>query len=211
MSYDEEQHQKSRVVVETPTARREEVSYTHRERAPERSGYSTGMVAAVALTAIALTAFVLFFLMNDREDATNANTTIATTAPTPIPTAQTPIIIQQPAQQAPPVIIEQPATTQPAPVIITPPAPGTTAAPPAAATANTGLDDATIESQINRAFTDDPELSTLGITVTVIDGKATLIGSVATPAMKSRIERLAKAVRGVRTVENKITVEGSNS
>ena len=122
MSYDEEQQRKSRVVVETPTSRREEVSYTHRERAPERSGYSTGMVAAVALTAIALTAFVLFFLMSDREDATNANTIVATTAPTPIPTAQTPIIIQQPVQQ-PPVIIEQPATMQPAPVIITPPAP----------------------------------------------------------------------------------------
>lgn len=198
MSYDEEQQRKSRVVVETPTTRREEVSYTHRERAPERSGYSTGMVAAVALTAIALTAFVLFYLMN-REDATNANTIVATTAPTPLPAAQTPIIIQQPAQQ-PPVIIEQPATTQPAPVIITPPAP----APPAA---NTGLDDATIESQINRAFTDDPELSTLGITVTVSDGKATLIGSVATPETKSRVERLAKAIKGVRTVENKITVE----
>ncbi|MDQ3753357.1 MAG: BON domain-containing protein [Acidobacteriota bacterium] len=201
MSYDEEQQRKSRVVVETPTSRREEVSYTHRERAPERSGYSTGMVAAVALTAIALTAFVLFFLMN-REDATNANTTIATTAPTPIPTAQTPIIIQQPAQQ-PPVIIEQPATMQPAPVIITPPAPapGTTAPP------STGLDDATIESQINKSFRDDPELSALGITVTVSDGTATLNGSVATSEMKSRVERLAKTVRGVRDVENKITVE----
>lgn len=202
MSYDEEQQRKSRVVVETPTSRREEVSYTHRERAPERSGYSTGMVAAVALTAIALTAFVLFFLMSDREDATNANTIVATTAPTPIPTAQTPIIIQQPAQQ-PPVIIEQPATMQPAPVIITPPAPapGTTAPP------NTGLDDATIESQINKSFRDDPELSALGITVTVIDGTATLNGSVATSEMKNRVERLAKTVRGVRTVENKITVE----
>ena len=199
MSYDEEQQRKSRVVVETPTSRREEVSYTHRERAPERSGYSTGMVAAVALTAIALTASVLFFLMN-REDATNANTIVATTAPTPLPTAQTPIIIQQPVQQ-PPVIIEQPATMQPAPVIITPPAPGTTAPP------STGLDDATIESQINKSFRDDPELSALGITVTVIDGTATLNGSVATSEMKNRVERLAKTVRGVRTVENKITVE----
>lgn len=206
MSYDEEQQRKSRVVVETPTTRHEEVSYTHRESAPERTGYSTGMVAAVALTAIALTALVLFFLMNDREDATNSNVSVAT-APTPIPTAPTPLIIQQqPAPQQQPIIIEQPAQTQPAPIIVTQPAPppATTTAPPIA---NSGATDATVESNVNQAFTEDPDFSALGLTVTVIDGKATLIGSVQSADLKSRAERLARNVKGVRTVENKITVE----
>ena len=113
---DEEQQRRSRVVVETPTARREE-TYTRTTRAPERSGYSTGVIAAVALTAIALTALVLFFLMNNRDDATNTNVRIATTAPTPLPTVPTPLVVQQPVQQAPPqpIIVQQPpATTQPA-------------------------------------------------------------------------------------------------
>lgn len=210
MSQDEEQQRRSRVVVETPTSRREEVSYSHTERVPERSSYSTGMVAAVALTAIALTAFVLFFLMNN-DDPTNTNVRV-TTAPTPIPTAPTPLVIQQPAQQqAPPIIIEQQApATAPAPVIIQ--APPASSAPPPSTTATTapsssGVTDATIESDVNKALTDDPDLSALGITVTVIDGKATLIGNVQSAAQKSRAERLARNISGVRKVDSKLTVE----
>ncbi|HKP73209.1 MAG TPA: BON domain-containing protein, partial [Pyrinomonadaceae bacterium] len=197
---------KSRVVIETPTARREEI-YTRTSRVPEdRGGYSTGTVAIVALVAIAATALILFFWMNSGTDATNANVTVATAPPTPIQAAPTPIIIQQQPVQQPqtPIIVQQPATTtQPAPVIVNPPA-GTTAAP--APPANSGTDDATLESRINKSFNDDANLSTLGISVTVIGGKATLIGSVKTQALKDRAERLAH-VRGVSSVDNKIMVE----
>jgi hypothetical protein len=100
MSYDEEQQRKSRVVIETPTARREEV-YTSTSRSPEREGFSTAAVAIVALVAIAATALILFFWMNSGTDATNANVTVATAPATPIPTAPTPIYLpqQQPVQQ----------------------------------------------------------------------------------------------------------------
>lgn len=203
MSSDEEQQRKSRVVVETPTARREEV-YTRTSRVPERGGYSTGTVAIVALVAIAATALILFFWLNSGTDATNTNVSVATAPPTPIQTAPTPLIVQQ--APPPPIIVQQPAQTQPAPVIITQPEPATTAPPAAALPANTGTDDATLESKINKSFTDDPDL--IGITVTVIGGKATLVGSVKTQTMKDRAERLATNTRGVRTVENKLMVEG---
>jgi len=203
MSQDEEQQRKSRVVVETPTSRREEV-YTRTTRTPEPDrgdGFSTATVAIVALVAIAATALILFFWMNSGTDATNTNVNIATAAPTPIPTAPTPIFLPQQPQQAP-IIIEQPAQ-QPAPVIIQQPAPPASA--PAGA-ANSGTDDATLESRLNRSYTDDPEL--VGITVTVINGKATLIGAVKTQGAKDRAERLANNLRGVNNVDNKLMIEG---
>ncbi|HZH90085.1 MAG TPA: BON domain-containing protein [Pyrinomonadaceae bacterium] len=209
MSHDEEQQRRSRVVVETPTARREEVyTRTTRGHDPDRGGFSTATVAIVALVAIAATALILFFWMNSGTDATNTNVNIATAPPTPLPTAPTPLVMpqQQPVQQ-PPIIVQQPAQTQPAPVIIEQPAPATSApvvtttAPPA----NAGTDDATLESRINKSYTEDPEL--VGITVTVVGGKATLIGSVKSQAAKDRAARLANAVRGVRNIDNKLTVE----
>jgi osmotically-inducible protein OsmY len=115
---------------------------------------------------------------------------------------------QQQPMPPPPIIVQQPAQTQPAPVIIEQPAPatsapGVTTAPPA----NTGADDATIESRINKSYTEDPDL--VGITVTVVGGKATLIGTVKSQAHKVRAERLAGAVRGVSNVDNKLTIEST--
>lgn len=206
MAHDEEQQRRSRVVVETPTARREEV-YTRTTRGydheRDRGGFSTATVAIVALVAIAATALVFFFWMNSGTDATNTNVNIATAPPTPLPTAPTPLVVQQPVQQPPPVIVQQPA--QPAPVIIDQPAPATSAPVITNPPANTGADDATLESRINKSYTNDPDL--VGITVTVVGGKATLIGSVKSQALKDRAERLASAVRGVRDVDNKLTVE----
>jgi hypothetical protein len=202
MSYDEEQQKRSRVVVETPTARREEYS-VRTTRGPERDGYSTGMIATVALVAIAATALIMFLLMN-RGDATNTNVNV-TAAATPIPTVPTPYptpppaVVMPPMQQAPPIIVQQPATTAPAPVIIQAPPP-TTPAPP---------DDAGIEAKVSKALTDDPDLGSANITATVINGSATLIGSVKTPDLKARAERLAHAVKGVKAVDNKIMVEGT--
>jgi hypothetical protein len=204
MSYDEEQQRRSRVVVETPTARREEYS-VRTTRVPDRDGYSTGVIAAVALVAIAATALIMFFLMN-RGDATNTNVNV-TAAATPLPTVPTPYptpppaVVMPPMQQAPPIIVQQPPPTTTAPVVVTAPPPTTTApAPP---------DDAGIETKVNKALTDDPDLGSANITVTVINGSATLIGSVKTPDLKARAERLAHAVKGVKAVDNKIMVEGT--
>lgn len=212
MSYDEEQQKRSRVVIETPTARREVVEQrTVRYPPPERRGYSTGVLATVALLAIAATAIIFLFLTNSRDDsATEVNINARTTAATqPTPLTQAPIVVQTPLTQPTPIIIQQ--APQPAPVIIQAPAttePATTAppastAPPAAAPAN---DDATLQTKIDKAFADDPAVSTAVIDATVVNGRVRLSGTVNSDAVKQRAERLAYAIKGVLGVDNKLTV-----
>jgi len=204
MANDEERQRKSRVVVETPTTRREEV-YTQTRHVPDREGYSTGLVATVALAAVAITALLVFFMMNNGSDATETNVNISTatvptplpTVPTPYPTVPTPLPMQQ--QQPPTIIVQPPATTtQPAPVIVSPPAP----AQPSAA-----MNDADVESRINRALLDDSQLGSLGVNVTVSGGRVTLTGTVNSDDLKARAARVANTIRGVRAIDNKIVVE----
>jgi BON domain len=189
MAYDEEQVRKSRVVVETPSERREVVeSHVH---TPDRSGISAGMVGILVVVAIALITILVLFWMSQPTTDPNANLA-AQQQPT--------TIIQQPAQQ-PPVIIQQPApvTTQPAPVIISP---GTSGGGGTVAVS----DDANIQAVVDKRIADDPTFSTLGITATVMNGKLTLIGSVSSEAMKNQVERALNRIKGIKEVDNQITV-----
>ncbi len=202
MSQDDEQR-RSRVVVETPTSRRE-VEQVRTVRAPERQGFSTGMVAAVALAAIAVTALIFLFVMNPGTDEDNTNVRVNASAPTPLATQPTPIIIQQqappPTQQAP-IIITQPPVTSPDVTINTPPA---STAPPA----SSGTDDATVQTNLSRKILDDTQLASTDITATVTGGRAMLTGTVATADLKRQAERVALSVRGVKSVDNRIEVTG---
>ncbi|HEY3037458.1 MAG TPA: BON domain-containing protein [Pyrinomonadaceae bacterium] len=196
MAYDDEQARRSRVVVETPSSRRE-VTQTESYRNPERSGISGATVGVIVVVAIALITIVVLFLMNGQPpDTTNAN---LATEQQP---AQQPVIVQQqPQQQQPPVIIQQPApaTNQP-PVIITQPVPSGGSVP-----ANTSNDGA-VQSAIDKKITDDPTLSSLGITATVLDGKVTLTGIVKSEALKSQVDKAIRAINGVKQVDNQIVV-----
>src|SRR5262244_3608764 len=118
MAYDEEQARKSRVVVETPSERRE-VVHSQSVRTPDSSGISAGMVGVLVVVAIALITMLVLFWMSSQPTTDNANMT-AQQPPT--------TIVQQPAPvQQPPVIVQQPApATQPAPIVVTPPAGGST-------------------------------------------------------------------------------------
>ena len=191
MAYDEEEARRSRVVVETPTERREVV---HSQSVRDNSGISAGMVGVLVVVAIALITMLVLFWMS-REPTTD----------TAVTATQPPTVIEQPAPaQQPPVIIQQPApvTTQPAPIIVNPPAGGTTMP---AQSANI---DSTVQAAIDKRLADDPEFSTLGITVSVIDGKAMILGTVKTEELKSKVERAVKAIKGVKAVDNQITVIG---
>ena len=191
MAYDEEQAKRSRVVVETPTERREVV---HSQSVRDNSGISAGMVGVLVVVAIALITMLVLFWISSQPATDNAN--IAATQPPPTTVVQQPAPVQQP-----PVIIQQPApATQPAPIVVTPPAGGTTVP-----TEIVNMD-STIQTAIDKKISDDPEISTLGITASVIDGKATLIGTVKTEALKTQIERLVKSVKGVKSVDNQISV-----
>jgi hypothetical protein len=196
MSYDEEQARRSRVVVETPNERREVVQ-SQAVRTPDRSGISAGMVGVLVVVAIALITMLVLFWMSS-QPATDSSIAAA---------QQPPTVIQQPAPaQQPPVIIQQPApvTTQPAPIVVTPPAGGTTSA--TTETQQSANIDANIQSTIDKHLTTDSAFSTLGITATVMDGKVTLLGTVKTEELKAQVERMVKQVKGVKSVDNQITV-----
>lgn len=193
MSYDEEQARRSRVVVETPNERREVV---HTQSVRDNSGISAGMVGVLVVVAIALITMLVLFWMSSQPTTDNAN--LAAQQPT--------TVVQQPAPvQQPPVIVQQPApvTTQPAPIIVTPPAGGTTST----STDSMNLD-STIQAAVDKKLSDDPELSQLGITASVVNGKVMLIGTVKTEALKAQIEKIVKQVKGVKAVDNQISVIG---
>ena len=191
----EREAEHKRIVVETPNARREEV-HTQAVRYPEeRSGVSGAALAAIVVGVVALAAIIILFVMNQQQTAANDNAT-----------AQQPpqTIIQQPAQQQPPVIVQQPAPAAQPPVIINgQPAP----AAPGGST-STGPDDSTVQAAVDKKLSNDPVLSALGITVTVMNGKATLLGVVHNAAEKNQVERAVRSVKGVKSIDNQITVSG---
>jgi BON domain len=193
MAYDEEQARRSRVVVETPNERREVV---HTQSVRDNSGISAGMVGVLVVVAIALITMLVLFWMSSQPATDNAN--MAAQQPT--------TVVQQPAPvQQPPVIIQQPApaTTQPAPIIVTPPAGGTSGG--TTATDNMNMD-STVQAAVDKKLSDDPAISQLGITASVVNGKVMLIGTVKTDALKTQIERMVKQVKGVKEVDNQISV-----
>lgn len=194
MAYDDEQARRSRVVVETPNARRE-VTTTEAVR-NDRGGISGATVGVIVVVAIALITIVVLFLMNGQPTGT-VNDNLAAQQPA----QQQPVIVQQPAAQQPPVIIQQPApaVNQP-PVIINQPAPSGGTAP-----ASTS-DDSAVQAAVDKRISDDSTLSSLGITASVLDGKVTLIGTVKSEAIKAQIDRAIRAVKGVKQVDNQIVV-----
>jgi len=181
-----------RIVVETPNSRRE-VEHTEAVHYPERNGISGAAMAAIVVGVIALAAIIILFVMNQQQ---NANDNLAAQQQQPATT-----IVQQPAQQ-PPVIVQQPGTTtQPAPVIINnPPSSGGSSG------AATGNDDGAIQAAVDKKLSDDPTFSSLGITATVLNGRVTLMGIVKSEALKAQIERAVRNVKGVKSIDNQITV-----
>ena len=192
MAYEEES-QRSRVVVDTPTARRE-VTQTEAVRGPERGGISGATVGVIVVLAVAVVTILVLLLMSGQTtDTANDNLAAQQTAP-----PQT-TIVQQPAQQ-PPVIIQQAPAPQQAPIIVTQPAAG--------GSTSSGSNDSAIQIEIDKRIMDDPTFSQLGITVSVLDGKATLLGVIKSEGLKSRFEKMVGNVKGVKQVDNQITVSG---
>ena len=194
MAYDEQQAKKSRVVVETPTERRE-VVHSQSVSTPDRSGISAGMVGVLVVVAIALITMLVLFWMSS-QPTTDPNANMVAQQP------QQPTVVQQAPAQQPPVIIQQPApVTQPAPIVITPPAGGSTESTTAPVN-----DDSTIQLNIDKQLINDPAFSSLGITATVLNGKVTLLGTVKTEAVKSQIDKMVRGIKGVKQIDNQITV-----
>ncbi|HXD30336.1 MAG TPA: BON domain-containing protein [Pyrinomonadaceae bacterium] len=199
MAYDEQQTKQSRVVVETPTARRE-VSRTEHEYSPNNGGTSTATIAVVVILAVGVVVLLLLLVMNKQAND-NANLAAQQAAQ---PVQQPPVVVQQPAAQQPPIIVQQPAAApaSQAPIIVNPPASGGTTNPNVP-------DDTSIQAEVEKRIQKDTALSTLGLTVSVLNGKALLVGTVNSDALKRQAEKVVMAVKGVKSVDNQIIVTAS--
>ena len=191
MDSNEETVQKH-VVVNSP-GQRSEVLTERTQRGPRESSLSPGTIAIIAILAITAIAAIFYIVSNRNANESanrNANLDVASQAP---PTT----IVQQPAQQ-PPVIIQQPAPAQQAPVIIQQPAGGRE---------NTSAnDDANMQDIATKRLTEESDMA--GVVMTVTDARAVLTGTVNSAATKAKAEQIVKAVRGMKSVDNKIVVSG---
>ena len=82
------------------------------------------------------------------------------------------------------------------------PSPSTAAPPPE----ETAPDDSAIQAAIDRRLANDQSLSELGITATVNEGKVILVGTAPSDAVKAKVEKMVRAIVGVKQVDNQIAV-----
>lgn len=182
-----EKFEQKRVVLDSPGERREVTTETSRV-GPQEFALSPGTIGLIALLAIVAIGIVIY-VVNNRNENEAANREIASqTSSGQVP----PTVIQQPA--APPVIIQQPAPAQAPPVILEQPA------QPSGAI----IDDATMQELATKRLADEADLT--GVSVAITDGKAVLTGNVNSTANKVKAGQVVKAVRGVKTVDNQLTV-----
>lgn len=206
MRYDEENQERRRVVTETQGERQEEVISESREVIPRGvgSGGSGWVIAFAIFTVLALIGVALYFYGGPNA-TTERRTEQTTETATPRQLPSTTVVQQQPAlQQQPPVIVQQPAPVQQAPVIIQ--------QPPIQANANVDSvekDDTIMQNVANKKLLEDPEMAT--VKVDVHDARATLGGIARSEEIKARAEQIVKAVRGIKSVENKIKLSTATS
>jgi hyperosmotically inducible protein len=81
------------------------------------------------------------------------------------------------------------------------------AKPAAAKPAAAPVDDATITAAVKAKLSKTPSLKTASLNAASKDGVVTLTGSVKTGGLKGVATNVAKSVKGVKKVDNQITVE----
>ena len=162
----------------------------------ESRGMSGGAVAALVLAGIAAAVVITMLILNSQQRDTEdelAQERARTAA------AQQ----QQPSQPSPqqPVIVVPPSQPSAVPV----PVP----APSQAAPSTTAPTSTEIELDITSKLLDDQDLRSQSIDVKVSGGTAVLSGRVSNEDLKSRAEKIAKTVKGVRSVINNISVKSN--
>lgn len=196
MHPNEKVEQRRVVVVDGPGEHKEMVT-ERTESIPRESGISAGTVAIITIFVV-LAVGAVFYLVSSKNANEAANRNANLDAANQTTTAQPPstTIVQQPATQAP-VIIQQPALGQ-APVIIQQPAQPNPR--------DSASDDANMQEVATKRLTEEPDMALVSISIS--DSQAVLTGNVNSSATKAKAERLVKAVRGVKSVDNKLVVSG---
>jgi len=185
----DEETRRNTVVTETPAARHE-VTNTRREYTAAPRGTSNAAVAVLVILAIAVLGLLGLLFWSMQANSNNDN--LAAQQPTPQMSQQPPVIVQQPASQPP--------------IIVNPPAAAPVGGAPSGSEALTGSDDTTIQMAVDKKLQNDPTFSKLEITATVSGGKVLLVGSVKAETLKTQIERVVKSIKGVKSVDNQISV-----
>ncbi len=172
------------------------------QQGPREVGLSPTTIIVIIVLAVLAIGTVFYVVNNKNEnEAANRDTSLEATRMRAEAEARAQQAAAQNAAAAqksqPPVIIQQPAATQAPPVIIQQAAPA-----PTADTKNM-MDDSTMQELASKRLADEINLS--AVTVTVLDGKATLRGTVDSRDLKTKAEKIVKAVRGIKSVDNTIT------
>jgi hyperosmotically inducible protein len=114
---------------------------------------------------------------------------------------------EEPKPTAPPPPTPQ---TAPSPTPAPTPQPGTATAPgEPGRTVGQTVSDATINTKVKAALLQAPDVKGTDINVDTVNGTVTLKGSVGSQAQIDRAVTIAKAVEGVKQVENTLAVKSA--
>ena len=113
---------------------------------------------------------------------------------------------QQTIPAAPLVTPSAKPSPSPSPTLPAKPSPTPLSSPAGGETSNQPVDDASIQSHIEAALAADPVVAKLDVSTLVENGKVTVVGSVGSPEIKQRVERIVRSVKGVTSVENQLVV-----
>ena len=175
-----------RIVVATPSGRLRQA--TKRIRRPGDSPRNEALVAAGVIGAAALATFLALFITSRPYDPMNPSVA----ADQSVPASATYL---QPSPKPTPSV-------QPSPT----PAPTTQ---PLGETAPAIPDDGAIQAEIERRIAGDASLASIDMNTIVEGGRVTLVGSVKTQDIKTRIERLVRSIKGVTSVDDQLAVAQS--
>lgn len=193
------EYREQRTVIEdVPYSNRPVVETQYDSVVRERPAMSGGAIAALILAGVATAVVITMMIMNSQQRDTEdqlaqerARAAAAQQAPQQQP-QQPPLVVVPPQQPATvPVPVPVPVPSQPAPAQEVAPS------------------SASIELDITSRMLDDPDLRAhlVDMKASVSGGIATLSGTVPTEELKTRAERVARSVKGVRSVINNLTVQ----
>jgi BON domain len=173
---------RSRIVVDASPRHRRAPARPYNQRSR-----NTELWLAISLiVAAALATFLALFLTSRPYDPMNASVAPQQTIPAG------PSISPSPSPR--------PSTGTPTPQ--TAPSPSL----PSGETSPAVMDDATIQSSIEKALASDSALANLDVSTLVENGKVTIVGSVKSSELKQRVAREIRALKGVTSVDNQLVV-----
>ena len=172
---------RSRIVVDASP--RQRPSTTRGYRPPRRTNEL--WLAASLIIAAALATFFALFLTSRPYDP--MNTTLAPQQSVPAGPSLSPT--PKPSASGTPTPISTP-----------------TPSIPAGESSPAVVDDATIQSQIEKLLASDPALANLDVSTLVENDRVTIVGSVSSTELKQRVAREIRSLKGVTAVDNQLVV-----